>query len=210
MSSNARREREKKELRGRILDAARELFAEHGFEAVTMRKIAERIEYTPTALYFHFADKDALIRELCATDFLAFGERFAELASIEDPVARMRAIGKRYAEFAITHPQHYRVMFMTPSPVRGEVAEAEEWKGDPMRDAYAFLRWTMQACIDAGRLRPEFADAELASQLAWSTMHGVVALHITHGKDTWIAWHDIERRIDAGIEALVHGIVKGR
>ncbi|HTD61922.1 MAG TPA: helix-turn-helix domain-containing protein, partial [Gemmatimonadaceae bacterium] len=68
-AANDRREREKIAIRTKILDAARELFAEHGYDAVTMRTIAEKIEYTPTAIYYHFKDKDALIRELCDMDW---------------------------------------------------------------------------------------------------------------------------------------------
>ena len=58
-----------------ILDAARELFATEGYEAVTMRRIADRIEYSPTAIYFHFKDKESLVRELC--DAIANGDGVA-------------------------------------------------------------------------------------------------------------------------------------
>jgi AcrR family transcriptional regulator len=205
MGSSERREREKQELRTRILDAARELFATHGFEAVTMRKIAERIEYTPTAIYFHFPDKDALIRELCVHDFYEFGQRFAALANEADPVERVRKVGREYAAFAVAHPQHYRVMFMMPAD-RAKTADAD-WHGDPAHDAYAFLRWTMQDAIDKRRLRPEFNDADLASQIAWAAIHGVVSLHITHCNGEWIQWRPIDERIDGVIEALIHGMI---
>lgn len=206
MSSSQRREREKQELRGRILDAARELFAEHGFEAVTMRKIAERIEYTATALYFHFPDKEALVRELCMHDFLVLGEKMSTLAAHADPVERLGEVGRAYARFAVSHPQHYRVMFMMPNRSRKE--DAAEWHGDPARDAYAFLKWTVQEAIDSGRFRPEFADAELASQVAWAAIHGVVSLQITHGQDTWIDWRPVEARIEGIVRSLVTGMVK--
>ena len=65
MGSTERRERAKGRVRGLILDAARALFAVKGYEAVTMRAIAERIEYSPTAIYLHFADKRDLVRALC-------------------------------------------------------------------------------------------------------------------------------------------------
>ncbi len=78
MGTKERREREREELRTRILDAARELFAEEGYEAVTMRRIADRIEYSPTAIYFHFRDKEALMRELCDHDFRALAQRVPE------------------------------------------------------------------------------------------------------------------------------------
>src|SRR5215469_321678 len=107
-----RREREKRALRTKIMDAARELFAERGYEAVTMREIAEQIEYTPTAIYYHFRDKDALIREICVEDFDALAREFEALAAIEDPIERLRAIGQAYAGFAFAHPNQYRLMFM--------------------------------------------------------------------------------------------------
>ena len=65
MGVRERRDREREEIRTRILDAARELFATEGYEAVTMRRIADRIEYSATAIYFHFRDKEALLQELC-------------------------------------------------------------------------------------------------------------------------------------------------
>ena len=61
MGSNERRERERLELRQLILDAARELFVEEGYDAVTMRRIAEKIEYTPTTIYLHFKDPDGTV-----------------------------------------------------------------------------------------------------------------------------------------------------
>ena len=64
-----RREREKEEVRRKILDAARELFASEGYERVTMRRIADAIEYSPTTIYNHFEDKDDLVHALCEEDF---------------------------------------------------------------------------------------------------------------------------------------------
>src|ERR1700683_4973661 len=100
-----RREREKQELRTKILDAARELFVTQGYDAVTMRKVAEKIEYSPTAIYLHFKDKDALVLELCRHDFRAFAARFLEVATIADPVERLRKAGWEYLAFASEHPQ---------------------------------------------------------------------------------------------------------
>src|SRR5215213_11936500 len=69
MGTRERRDREREEIRAKILDAARDLFASQGYEAVSMRKIAEAIEYSPTAIYVHFDDKADLMRELCIRDF---------------------------------------------------------------------------------------------------------------------------------------------
>src|SRR5215217_9079492 len=104
MGTRERREREREELRTKILDAARELFAREGYEAVSMRKIADAIEYSPTAIYVHFADKDALLEELCSHDFGALAEAFAQEAQIKDPIERIKALGRRFMQFGLKYP----------------------------------------------------------------------------------------------------------
>src|SRR5690349_9461387 len=108
MGPRERKERERADVRERILDAARELFARDGVEAVTMRAIAERIEYSPPVIYSHFADKHALIQELCYRDMRALAQAFGRIGRIEDPVERVRQIGRAYIDFALEHPQQYR------------------------------------------------------------------------------------------------------
>src|SRR5581483_625039 len=117
MGPSDRREREKQEVRRKILDAARELFVTVGYDAVTMRKIAEKIEYSPTAIYLHFKDKEELIQELCENDFYSFSVHFASVNAIEDPEERLRAAGQVYVDFALACPNQYRLMFMTPHTV---------------------------------------------------------------------------------------------
>ena len=201
-----RREREKGEIRMKILDAARELFAEHGYDAVTMRTIAEKIEYTPTAIYYHFKDKDALIRELCDADYGALAQEFQKIATVADPIVRLRAMGVAYARFAFDHPQHYRLMFMTPEPCPDTTPM--ERKGKPDQDGYAFLVWTVGQAVAAGRLRPEYNDVELTSQIVWAATHGVVALHIAKGNDTWVEWRPIEQQVDAMLTLLIRGLTQ--
>src|SRR5262245_27427080 len=112
-----RRERERKELRRKILNAAREILVKRGYESMTMREIAKRIEYSATALYKHFADKDTLVDELCREDFTAFAQHFIEtVASSGDPVERMARAGLSYLAFAAQYPEQYRLMFMTELP----------------------------------------------------------------------------------------------
>src|SRR5438094_5711043 len=72
-----RRQRERVQTRQRILDAARRMFVQRGYEATTMRAIAAKIGYTPTAIYHHFEDKEALVAELSALDFRAFAQASA-------------------------------------------------------------------------------------------------------------------------------------
>src|SRR5947209_10455818 len=139
-----RRDRERLELRAKIMDAARRLFADEGYEAVSMRRIAEAIEYSPTAIYLHFADKQALFGELCVEDFGKLAEMFQALAAIEDPIARIEQTGRTYVKFALEYPNHYRLMFMTPRTGEEIPAEQLAKRGNPTQDAYAFLRQAVE------------------------------------------------------------------
>lgn len=204
MGPTDRREREKQILRRKILDASRELFAERGYDAVTMRTIAEAIEYSPRTIYLHFKDKEDLIRELCQEDFQAFGEELARSIAIPGPLDRVRAIGHSYAAFALAYPHHYRLMFMTPPQAKPE--HGGDGKGNPEVDAYALLRSTLEEAIAAGLLRPDWTDPDLAAQVVWSGMHGLMSLAITHKDDTWVAWTPVQARIEAMTDVLIRGM----
>ncbi len=209
MGTLERRERERQELKTRILDAARELFAQEGYDAVTMRRIAEKIEYSPTAIYFHFRDKHALMRELCDEDFGALAGQFQKIARIKDPVDRLRKIGRAYVAFAMSHRNHYRLMFMTPHPESLKPQDSRLTRGNPEEDAYAFLKATVADAIAAGRLRPELRDADLVSQMVWAGTHGVVSLHIAKAKDAWVDWRDPIETAHAQIEVMIRGLARG-
>jgi AcrR family transcriptional regulator len=200
-----RREREREEVRTRILDAARELFASEGYDAVTMRRIADRIEYSPTAIYFHFRDKEALLKELCATDFLSLAQQFGAISQIGDPLQRMRRAGHAYINFGVEHPNHYRLMFMTPHPPLEDNALE---KGNPEEDAYAFLKAIVTDAIEQKKLKPALKDADLVSQTVWAAVHGVISLEIAKRQDPWIDWRPLKKRAIAAIDAVIDGIAR--
>jgi AcrR family transcriptional regulator len=209
MGTLERREREKSELKEKILDAARELFASEGYEAVTMRKIAERIEYSPTAIYAHFKDKNALIRELCQADFRNFAQKFFEFLEVEDPIERLQLAGRAYVDFAIENPQHYKLMFMTERPpIEDEDASGAE---DPAQNAYVFLRETVKDALAKGLLRPELTDVDVVAQTIWAALHGVVALQITacSAEDKWMTWVPLEERRTFMADLVLRGLVRG-
>ena len=205
MGPKERRAREREEIRTVILDAARELFVSDGYDAVTMRRIADRIEYSPTAIYFHFRDKEALLKELCETDFLTLAQQFTKIAQVKDPVERLRRTGLAYIEFGIQNPNHYRLMFMTPHP---PIAHDEEVgrKGNPEEDAYAFLHSIISECVAQGRFRSELKDADLLAQVIWSSVHGVISLQIAKCNDNWIEWKPLKKRAALAIDVLLEGL----
>jgi AcrR family transcriptional regulator len=200
MGTQERRERERQELRTKILDAARELFAERGYESVTMRELAKKIEYSPTVLYGHFTDKDGLLRELCQRDFSTFAARFVELMQVEDPIERLCRAGYVYFDFAVAQPQQYRLMFMTPHPIVAPEAGERE---SPSRNAYVFLRATVAEAIALGKARPELTDPDLLAQTIWGCVHGLASLEITlAADDSWVDFRSRGERVRAMTEFI--------
>lgn len=205
-----RRERERAATRALILDAAREMFVAHGVEATTMRAIAARIDYTPTAIYHHFKDKSALFQELCFLDFRTLAASFAELRSVADPLERVYRLGVKYMEFALRWPRHYQFMFMTVHPHPGPELEGAPERGNPEQDAYFFLRGSAEALIASGRLLPHLTDPAVVAQLLWAPLHGLVALRISLHEDPWIDWPDTRQTAGEICRTVLRGILRDR
>jgi AcrR family transcriptional regulator len=208
MGVKERREREKTATRDIILDAARELFLSEGYEGVSMRKVAEKIEYSPTAIYVHFKDKEDLFHELCHEDYGHLAAQFRSASMPEDLVERIRQIGRIYIEFGLGYPNHFKLMFMTPHPAKPLDERDHQVKGNPEQDSYAFLMRTVQQAIEAGLFREELKDPELVSQTLWAAVHGVVSLQIAKCNDAWVEWRPIAERIQLMLDAVLCGLLK--
>lgn len=204
MGPNDRRARERLDTRTTILDAAREMFAQQGLEAVTMRAIAREIEYTPTAIYHHFRDKNDLITELVHQDFNALAGAFQKIGRVENPVERIRQTGVAYADFGLTHRSHYRVMFMiqTPAPMK------TDGRGNPEEDAYAFLQHAVREGVDGGHFRAEYTNVDMLAQVIWAGIHGIISLQIAKCNDPWIEWADIRESVLMAIDVTLRGVVR--
>src|SRR5437867_1795925 len=108
-----RQAQEKQALRQAILTAAGELFLEQGYERFSLRKVAERIGYSPTTIYLYFHNKDDLLFTVVNEGFVRFGKQLAAAAeSQEDPWERLIALGRAYVAFGLEHPVYYQLMFM--------------------------------------------------------------------------------------------------
>lgn len=208
MGVKERRERAKSETRDKILDAARELFVTEGYEGVSMRKVADKIEYSPTAIYVHFADKNELFHELCREDFTRLQQVMASTEMPSDPIERLRQIGRRYVEFGLHFPHHYVFMFMTPHPAHEPDEQDREIIGNPEVDAYALLKWAVQDAINRGCFREEVQDAELVSQTLWASVHGVISLTIAKSKDPWVDWRPLQDRAEMMLDIAMRGLVR--
>lgn len=209
MALTDRQLREQTAVREKILSAARDLFVEHGFEAVSLRKIADSIGYTAPALYTHFKDKSEILAEICRQDFASLSHVFNRLARVEDPVERIYRIGQTYVRFANEHPNHYRLMFMTPDLGRLAPPTEEDLRqaSDPDQDAYAFLKHAVRQAIDGGRFRADLKDEELITQTLWAGVHGVASLEITHGECPWVEHRSLDRRAKLMCGSVLRGLL---
>jgi AcrR family transcriptional regulator len=170
--SQQRRELARQELREQILDAAMTIFINEGYEALTIRRLADEVAYTPGALYSYFADKEALVFALVVRASEHLNGVFRALESVAHPLERLWGIGRAYIKFAMEHQAAYDLMFIMSTPIPTMIETG-------FKDAYAaffILRKTVQECMEQGFL-PR-ADADMAAYALWSFVHGSVSLMI--------------------------------
>ena len=175
-----RKEREKKELKELILKEARALFLEEGFEKTSIRKIADRIEYSPTTIYLYFQDKNELLLALHQESFTHLFQALSSVASVPDAMERLIALGKAYIEYGLKNPEEYDLMFLLTAPL-----EALDCKDEIWDDGCTAIELVKSMVIDAkahGYFRPEL-DAENMAILLWAQVHGLVTLQLKNRFD---------------------------
>jgi AcrR family transcriptional regulator len=201
MGVKERKARQKKFLRQEILDAASELFVRDGYENVSMRRIADKIEYSPTTIYLYFKDKAELLEQVCKETFSRLVVRLTKIMGQPgDPVERLKRGLIAYIEFGVQNPHHYRATFMMVLPEGFDDAKMHQ-EDSPGMQAYAFLTRGLAECVKAGKMPA--MNVELASQSLWAGVHGITSLLITH---THFPWVSREKVIDSTVDTLVAGL----
>jgi AcrR family transcriptional regulator len=202
MTVKERRAREKAELREEILDAARELFVREGYENFSMRRLAEKIEYSPTTIYLYFKDKAELLFALCEETFSKLVQQLETIASLAtDPLEGLRAGMLAYVDFGLKHPSNYLVTFVLPHPTG--TSDSDRYlcpSGMGMR-AFDCLRQAVAECVHTGKFRK--LDLEKTSQAIWAALHGVTSLLIVHPDFPWVSREEI---VDQVIETTIEGL----
>jgi AcrR family transcriptional regulator len=198
-----RRERQKQQLRQHILEAAQRLLHSQGDGAVTIRRIAEAIEYSPTTIYLYFEDREALIREVCRLDAASLISQLESIAGMEDPLESLRQTCLAYVEFGVTHPHLYGCMFKAGA---GEVREGST--KDPERGFYSFLEGAVGQCVARAMFRDELDDAGEISQLLWAGLHGLVSLHLAKGDVSWLDWRPSRQLAQRMVNLQIRGLLR--
>jgi AcrR family transcriptional regulator len=176
MGIKERQERDREAVRRSILDAARELFVSEGYQNVSIRKIAERIEYSPAAIYGYFPSKDDIFFALAEEGFRLLGNPTdaATLGTVE-PLDRIRAIFWGLYAFSRQHPQYFALMFVDRAVPR---ITREYERFTFVQDMKRHIVAQIQACIDAGSL-PAALDPTVACRLLTMAVLGAAMTRLS-------------------------------
>jgi AcrR family transcriptional regulator len=156
-----------------ILEAARDLIAEGGIEAMSMRAVAERVGVSATAIYHHYANKQALVDAVVQLAFERFGAEM-QVAADRHPrgsLRRVRAFGEAYVRFALEHEAYFRIIFSIAAPTLRNIDEL------PAGAGYTLLRETIVDAMASGEMRA--GDPDLMAHFLWAHVHGVVTLALS-------------------------------
>lgn len=208
MGVRDRRVREKRQLRAQILDAARDILVTEGFGALSMRKVADRIEYSPTAIYLHFPDKQSLVAELCEETFSRLVREMESLPSeSRDPLVCLRRGLDRYVRFGLKYPQHYLATFVVPNDVTEDDdtrARLQSPESSGMR-ALGILRQIVAECVRQKKLKK--VDIDVTTRALWAGIHGITSLLIVYVR---FPWGDQDKVVSTLIDAMIAGLKPAR
>jgi len=181
-------EKRKQRTRQAILDAARQIITEKGPGELSMRSLAERIDYSPAGLYEYFDSKEAIIQEVSQEGHQQLTHAIRAVDSDLPPDEYLREIGQAYIRFAVLNPDYYLLMFTITPPetlIQGMLKE---------NSSYPILLQAIQKGLEAGVFKPRagFGLQEMA-YAAWALVHGISMLRITYLRDFPIPFDTADR-----------------
>lgn len=202
MSIAERKQEEKQEMHKRILDAARKIFLEKGYEKTSMRNIANEIHYSPGMIYFHFKDKSEIFQELHKEGFRLLLAQLKILDTVGDPFERLKAVGRVFIQFAQDNKDYYNLMFIVDEPAKS----SEEGGFQIAQEAIIHLIELVKECQAAGRFQG--MDVEYFSFMILSSFHGICAL-FCKDRTTSFQNRSNEELMKYGYECFISLLEKG-
>ena len=198
MSTSERRQRHRASLRREILEAASRLFVEEGYEGLTMRRLAERIEYSPTTIYLYYKDKDELLQAVCEEAFSQLVGKLERLQKASStPLGYLREALRTYVDFGLANPDQYAAAFLRPI----QAEKTPEFENSAGARTFGLLREAVGACAGSGDIQT--ADAEATAQALWAAAHGITSLFISGQRVPFVARQAL---VDHTIDTLIAGL----
>lgn len=170
MSIAERKLEEKQEMHKRILNGARKIFLEKGYEQTSMRNIASEINYSAGIIYFHFKDKSEIFHELHKEGFRLLLSQLKVLDKVADPFERLNAMGRVFIQFAQDNKDYYNLMFIAEEPAK----KPQSGGFQIAQEAINHLLGVVKECQEKGRFKG--MDAEYLTFMILSAVHGICAL----------------------------------
>jgi AcrR family transcriptional regulator len=203
MGTKERQDRERQAVTASILNAARDLFVAEGYQSVSIRKIAERIEYSPAAIYSYFASRDDIFLALATEGFHRLDEKVRAAMTTSDPIENVRACWWAFYEFSQEQPAYFELMFVDRSVPR----ITQQWEGfEFLQQMLANAVAAIQLAIDAGQL-PKTLSPNAAMHMLWASLIGPAVIGIRHrlasGEDYDALARDVLNATIAGLQAGV-------
>ena len=203
MGIRERQSRERETVRRKILNAARTLFLNEGYANVSMRKIAEQIEYSPGAIYSYFASKEDIFFALAEEGLQIVRTHCAAADHANSPLERMRESFWRFYTFSKEQPEYFSLIFVDSAVPR----ISRDWERfSSMRDLRAEIEQDIQQCLDQG-VFPGIESPGAIFRILWTAAYGAAVFRLSHrlapGEDSDALAQDL---IDATIAGLRHGI----
>ena len=200
----ARKESEKAELKSRILNEARKIIVRDGFGALSIRKLAFEIGYTPGNIYLYFASRDEIAREICREGFNELLAAIQPAAKSKDPSKRLVKMLEAYANFAVAHPETYKLAFMQDPKFNEEMFRqtAVEEESGAGRKAFLLIVNALEELKDGGKIKRQTDTTQLAEVL-WAGVHGVVSLKLI---SPFFPATQTKTLVERMIETLLNGL----
>ena len=199
MSIAERKSRQKADLRQEILDAARDLFVHDGYDNVSIRKIAEKVEYAPGTIYLYFKDKSEILDTLCQQTFEKLRTRLEAIHKDPgDPVDALRRGLRTYIQFGLDNPNHYIVTFVLAKQqveVHGRSGAAAGLA------SFNCLRGIVAHCLQTGLINGGGVDE--TAQALWVSIHGLTSLLVMKCAFPFV---EQTRLIERLLDILIKGV----
>ncbi len=174
MAVSDRKEREKEEMKRKILIAAKNLFLDVGFEKTSIRNIADLIEYSPSTIYLYFKDKNDLLYALHSEAFSGLMQTFDAAIHISEPFEQLIAMGREYLKFAFENPELYDLMFIMSAPIESLDCCDEIWKEG--HTSFDMLKAMITRCQAIGYFKNQ--EIEDLAMTVWATVHGLATIQL--------------------------------
>lgn len=204
MGITERREAEKEAIRNKILDAAGRILAQDGYESLSIRKIANEIEYSPGIIYHYFKDKAEIIATVVDEGYGRILKKLSEVSvDVENPDKSIENTLRAYIELMLETPEQFKAVMLNDMPgVADKVNMLDEGISKERKSIQGLCR-IVALGMEKGKFRE--MDVELTSQIIWTSTHGLLSRLILEKN---IPQRQKERLINHHFKILINGLLK--